>query len=342
MSPGAHEPVLLVMPDEMKASFLRILLASGMHHDHAELCAAVFTDNSTDGVYTHGVNRFPRFVQYISDGLVQPNAVATLTGSNGSMEQWNGNSGPGPVNAMAATDRVVAMARQHGIACVTLANTNHWMRGGLYGWQAARQGCILIAWTNTVANMPTWGATNAKLGNNPLVIAMPHGNEALVLDMAMSQYSYGALEQYMSRGSLLPVAGGYDAAGEFTNDPGKILSSKRVLPVGYWKGAGMALLLDVLAAVLSGGQSTAMITRNGAETAVSQVFIGIDPTGLPHASSIPTLIQDILSDYKQSTPAHPTDTIGYPGERVMQTRAKNLEQGIPVDRALWQEILNLA
>ncbi len=330
--------MIKVMPDEMSAEFLRILINSGFTEDKAQRCAEVFTGNSIDGVYTHGVNRFPRFVQYIKDGVVMVDAEPVLVAAFGGIEQWNGNLGPGPLNAILATERATALAKSHGIGCVALANTNHWMRGGLYGWKAAKQGCIFIGWTNTMANMPAWGAVDARLGNNPLVFALPHQDEAIVLDMAMSQYSYGALELYTIKKQLLPVQGGYDKNGNLTNDPRAILDSQRVLPIGYWKGAGLSLLLDILAVLLSGGNSTSQITRRGPESSLSQVFIAIDPSRLYNFNSIHTAIQQILDDYHQSVPQNAGDKILYPGERVLETRNNNRKEGIPVSRAIWEGI----
>ena len=88
-------------------------------------------------------------------------------------------------------ERAIALGREHGMGCVALANTNHWMRGGTYGWQAVDAGAIGICWTNTMANLPAWGAAEPRVGNNPLVIAVPHARGPVVLDMAMSQFSSG-------------------------------------------------------------------------------------------------------------------------------------------------------
>ena len=333
--------MIKVTPADMQAEFFRILLKNGFVNEKALRCAEVFTENSVDGVYTHGVNRFPRFIQYIKDKFVIVDAEPVCIARFGGLEQWDGNLGAGPLNAILATDRAADLAKDHGIGCVAMANTNHWMRGGLYGWKAAKKGCIFIGWTNTIANMPAWGATDARLGNNPLVFALPHNDEAIVLDMAMSQYSYGALELYNIKKQLLPVQGGYDKNGNLTNDPDAILASQRVLPIGYWKGAGLSLLLDILAAILSGGNATYKITGLGTESSVSQVFIAIDPVRLFNYKSIGAAIKRILEDYHQSTPQNSGEKIVYPGERVLETRKRNTEEGIPVSKSIWEGIQQL-
>ena len=89
-------------------------------------------------------------------------------------ERWNGQGGPGNLNALACMQRAIDLTADHGIACVGLSNTNHWMRGGSYGWQAADAGVIGVCWTNTLPNMPPWGASEPRIGNNPLIVAIPH------------------------------------------------------------------------------------------------------------------------------------------------------------------------
>src|SRR5262249_13701117 len=155
--------------------------------------ARLFAETDRDGVYTHGVNRFPRFVRMIDAGAIDIRAAAVVSAQFGSLERWDGRRGPGNLNAYAWMGRAIEVAREHGIGCIALSNTTHWMRAGTYGWQAADAGMIGICWTNTLPNMPPWGDTVARLGNNPLVIAVPRKHGQVVLDMAMSQYSYGTL-----------------------------------------------------------------------------------------------------------------------------------------------------
>jgi len=332
-------PKLLTIPaDKMHKTLKRILLQHQFPKKRAEECAMTFTQNSVDGIYTHGINRFPRFIRYIRSGYVIPNAKPTIVHRFGGIEQWNGNLGAGPSNAIFATERAMKLAQKHGIGCVALANTNHWMRGGAYGWQAAKAGFAFIGWTNTTANMPAWGAINPKLGNNPLVFATPYDTEAIVLDMAMSQYSFGAMELAVMKNENLSVVGGYDKDGNLTDEPGKILESWRSLPVGFWKGAGLSFLLDVLAATLANGLATHEITQKPAEMASSQIFIALDLSKLSNFSSISSTIDAIIQDYKTSVPIKEQGHINYPSERVLATRLKNSQQGIPVLENVWKEV----
>jgi 3-dehydro-L-gulonate 2-dehydrogenase len=316
-------------------------LKHGFNDNNALTCAEIFTETSVDGVYTHGVNRFPVFIELVQKKYINPRVKPVVKNAAGGIEQWDGGLGAGPLNALHATDRVMQLAREHGVGCVGLSNSNHWMRGGTYGWRAAKAGFLFIGWSNTVANMPAWNAVDARLGNNPLVIGLPFDDEAIVLDMAMSQLSYGGLEKAALAKESLAVYGGYDSNGELTKDPAAILASKRMLPIGYWKGAGLSLLLDLLATVLSSGRSVHEISQDEIEHGLSQVFIAIDTKKLMNHSIIKTVVEKIVEDYHQSVPVEQSKEILYPGERVLATRKRNLNNGIPVNRIIWQKILSL-
>lgn len=316
--------------ERLRGEFRRVMLDLGFENGRAELCSRIFAENSLDGVHTHGLNRFPSFVRAVQEGLVIPSAEPGRLSSMGAVENWDGHLAPGISNAVHCMDRAIALAAGFGIGCVSIRNTNHWMRGGTYGWQAAEAGYIGICFTNTIANVTPWGGTDPRLGNNPLVIAVPRPDGHIVLDMAVSQYSFGKMQEYKFRGEELPFTGGYDQHGELTKDPGEIIASQRALPIGYWKGSGLSLLIDVLLTSLSGGRSTAEITRGGAESAVSQCFIAIKPgAGNDH------LVEQILEFTKAG---HPGD-VRYPGENTVSRRKQYMLEGIPVNEKIWNEVL---
>ncbi|MCU0474434.1 MAG: 3-dehydro-L-gulonate 2-dehydrogenase [Bacteroidales bacterium] len=332
---------IFIPHDQMKSEFIRILKKYGFTAAKAEQCADIFTTNSLEGVISHGVNRFPRFVRNVQDGFINPASEPSLIKKTGAIEQWDGNLGAGPLNAIFATDRSISVADENGIGLVALSNTNHWMRAGAYGWHAAEKGYVFIGWTNTIANMPAWGARDVRLGNNPFVIAVPDSKGSIVLDFAMTQFSYGKMEAFENEGKQLPFPGGFDTNGELTASPGEILETWRTLPIGYWKGAGLSLLLDILAAILSGGRATHEITGSKTEYGVSQIFISICLKHLSNFPSIGETIQNIKDDIHSSIPESEGKKIRYPGENVKSIREESLKNGIPVNPKIWEEIMML-
>src|SRR5882762_9992037 len=345
--------MLRVSYQDLYDVLLHVLLKLGFEPERARRCAQLFADSNRDGVYSHGLNRLPRFLAMIQSGLINIHAepeLLTSSGpmssrsmssgpmSSGPMERWDGKIGPGNLNAWQIMERAIALSREYGIGCVALANTNHWMRGGSSGWQGADAGVIGICWTNTLPNLPPWGATDPRVGNNPLVIAVPRPKGHVVLDMAMSQFSYGALASYRMRGELLPVEGGFDAEGRLTRDPAAIEASKRPLPIGYWKGSGLALMLDMVGALLSGGCATHQIAADTErETNLSQLFIAVDPSSVDQSGTSVSLADQIV-EHLQSPPLAAGRQVRYPGERVLQTRKENLAKGIPVELAIWRDV----
>jgi 3-dehydro-L-gulonate 2-dehydrogenase len=269
-------------------------------------------------------------------------AEPQLLAGFGALERWDGRKGPGNLNAQACMERAIALSRTHGVGCVSLGNTNHWMRGGTYGWQAAEAGVIGICWTNTMPNLPPWGGAEPCIGNNPLVIAVPREGGHVVLDMALSQFSYGALESYRTRGEMLPVDGGFDAEGNLTRDPAAIEQSQRPLPIGYWKGSGLSIILDMIAAMTSLGKATHQLSADPLlEAGISQVFLAINPAALGDGPILSQTADDIIASLHNCQPAEKGTRIRYPGEKTLRIRAENRKLGLPIEPAVWEQILKM-
>jgi 3-dehydro-L-gulonate 2-dehydrogenase len=328
--------------EEVQRVLSAVLRKLGFEAGRADTCARLFSETTCDGVYTHGINRFSRYVATIRNGSVVVNAEPRRLAGFGALERWDGQRGPGNLNALAMMDRTLALSREHGVGCVALGNTNHWMRGGTYGWQAAEAGFIGICWTNTMPNLPPWGGAERVIGNNPLVIAVPRPDGPVVLDMAMSQFSYGTLESYRKRGEMLPVDGGFDEEGNLTRDPAAIEASWRPLPVGYWKGSGLSIVLDLIAAMMSLGQATHQLSYDPVfERGISQMYLAIHPQAFGPEPKVAGIADEIVASLHGSKPAKEGRRVRYPGEETLRIRAENRELGLPVEPAVWDEILSM-
>ena len=149
---------------ELHAELRRALLKTGFESGRADVCARLIADASRDGVPSHGLNFFPRFVKMIRTGVVDIHAAPVRVAATGVVERWDGRRGPGNLNAFSWMKNAIALASAQGMGCIALANTNHWMRGGSYGWQAAEAGVIGLCWTNTMPNLAPWGASEPRIG----------------------------------------------------------------------------------------------------------------------------------------------------------------------------------
>lgn len=327
--------------EKMVSIFSDVLEKHGMSGKDAALSAKLFADASRDGVHSHGADRFPRFIRNIDDGFVDVSKRAVKESSIGLIERWNGQKGAGNINAWVCMQRAVALAKEHTIGVVALHNTNHWMRAGNYGIEAAAENCIALLWTNAMPNMPPWGSKDVLIGNNPIVLAVPHDDTPLVVDIACSMFSYGKLERYKAEGRECPVDGGIDEDGNVSRDPEAILRTRQLLPTGYWKGSGLAIALDLIAASLSGGLTTKEVGLLPIETEVSQVFIAISMDAFPDKDEIERKIDETLRAINQATPLHSGTHVHYPGEGMKREREKSEAEGVFVRDEIWDEIMDL-
>jgi 3-dehydro-L-gulonate 2-dehydrogenase len=324
--------------DALTDEFQRILAELGFAPEAATELAGIFVGNTLAGVPSHGVDRFPRFVARVRAGEVDPAARCDCRLSLGALERWSAHGGAGPLAARRAMTRATVLAETHGIGLVALAETNHWMRGGTYPAEAAERGFLAVAFTNTVALMPPWGGTTPRIGNNPLIVAIP-GRPVTLVDMAMSLYSMGALERHRRGGRRLDAEGGYDAEGRPSRDPAAIEATRRLLPAGLWKGSALAIALDMAASLLSGGLSTVAISEDRpAETDVSQVFVAVDLKRLVGDDERDRVLDRIRASVHASEPVDPRRPVRLPGEETPERIRRGLADGVAVDDAVWAEI----
>mgnify|MGYP000562174202 CR=1 FL=1 len=178
--------------EDLLEKFQRILESRGFSGKHAKDAATVFANNSLDGVYSHGVNRFPRVVEYLDKGEIDSAAIATCESSMGAIERWNGHRGFGPSMQSWPWTGLWSWQGSTAWAWWPLEIITTGCGGVSYGWQAADKGCIGICWSNTMPNMPAWGGRDRKIGNNPFIMSIPRSNgKHAVIDCAVSQFSYG-------------------------------------------------------------------------------------------------------------------------------------------------------
>lgn len=326
--------------DEMKRVMEERLVKLGVEEELASRCAANLTNASLDGVSSHGLNRFTRLVAMIHKGVIKPGNRAECVASIGSLEIWDGNLGLGNINAEDCMDRAIELAKANGIGCVALRHTNHWMRGGAYGIQAAKAGCVGICWTTTMPNMPAWGAKNKCIGNNPLILCIPYQDNYVLVDAAMAQFSLGAVDNAILAGKTLSVPGGYNSNGELTSDPNELAESGRLLPIGYWKGSSLSMLLDMIASGLSGGMPICEIGKQGTDATdeynLNQIFIAIKVNDQAGADQ---RIEDIIENVITAEPAEGVEAIRYPSQRAKRVHDENLKLGIPVNDEIWDQVL---
>lgn len=320
-----------IFADRLIEQLTELLTRQGVSLERARRVATLYAEASADGVYSHGVNFIPSLLKWLQEKLIaDTESPPELISAFGSFARYDGKQGFGSLNAEFCIDRAMALADQFGVGAVGLRNTGHWGRPGNYGWRAAERGYLALCWTNTPPVLPPWEGTVNAIGNNPIVFAVPGENgKHLVLDMAMSQFSVGRLNTYRAENKVLPAVGGVDREGNPTTDPAAILEGGHAWPIGFWKGSGMAILLDAFASILADGLSTAELAHKPAGLGNCQIFIVFNPRALGGRESSKRT-QEIVCHLAETNPAS-----RFPGQAALDNRKRSLQEGIYVRDDIW-------
>ena len=308
----------------------------------AKRFAEIFAGNSLDGVYSHGMNRYPRYLSDMESGLCDAKVTqAERVSGLGGLEVWDAHFGVGPLIAQQMAERAIELARTHGIACVALRNNSHWLRAGRYGLMMADAGMMGLCMTNTCMNLVAYGAKEPSTGNNPITIAIPRRAGSLVMDMAVSQYAFGKLEIMAQEGGMLDTPCGYDTDGNLTNDPKKIVESGLMTPMALWKGSALSIMIDLMVSMLSLGRTSLTIgTPADGEKGMSQMFVCMNPAAVIDMDKAEAQMEKTIAFLNGLEPKDGVHGVHAPGENLEKTRARNRECGIPVTEDTWQKIVN--
>jgi LDH2 family malate/lactate/ureidoglycolate dehydrogenase len=319
-------------PQLLSEAVCDALRAAAVPDPIAAIEADIMVEADLCGVPSHGVIMLPRLLAALRDGRATRDPVVRVTRDRGATCVLDGDNGPGRYVAAFAMDRAVDKAREYGVGLCLARNTTHWGRAHAYVCRAARAGFIGICTTNAIPTMVVPGVKRAVLGNNPLAIAVPRagGDEPVVLDVAMTQAALGKVASYSRDGRAVPGDWGLDAQGRPSQDPGAILASGLLQPMGGHKGIGLAVMMELLTAALAGGpfgEEMARADASGLDAAASKLFVAIDPSALGDRAAFDVRVNAVLAYLRAIDPNQP---VLAPGERGWSARREYLRDGIPL------------
>lgn len=304
------------------------LVDAGVDPAIAEVEARIMADADLHGVPSHGVRMLPPLLRALADGRVNPRPAFRRIRDTLAACLIDTDNGPGRSASLHAMEAAVAKARQTGIGACLARRTTHWGRAHAYASHAAMQGVIGLCMTNAMPTMAAWGAGRRVIGNNPLAIGIPRRDaHPLVLDIAMSQAAVGKVNTWMREEREVPEGWGVDAEGRPSRDAAAILAGA-VLPFGGHKGAGLALMVELLTAALGGGAFGNEIVGgdpSGIDPDSCKLFIAIDPAAFGGADTLENRVADYLA-YLERDAAPFT----WPGERGWKESDANLCAGVPL------------
>jgi uncharacterized oxidoreductase len=329
-------------PDGLAAAVRAIVAAAGSNDGEAADVAANRVEANLRGHDSHGIGMVPRYVDAVLEGGLAVNAHVAIRHDGGALLTLDGQRGYGQVIGREAMALGAERARAHGVCVVGLAHSHHLGRIGQWAEQCIEHGLVSIHFVNVLSRpiVAPFGGRDARIGTNPFCVGIPRpGAEPIVLDFATSKIAQGKTRVAHNKG--VPVEPGtlIDDRGEPTVDPRYAVVEPlgALLPFGEHKGAGLALVCELLGA-LAGGE-TARAVRDGRRRVLNSMFsILVDPKRLGTAENLARELEGYVAYATASPPQPGVERVLTPGEPERAMRARRLQEGVPVDAVTWSEI----
>ncbi len=323
-----------VFPAELRGYAAAILATAGLPERDADTVAAALVDANLRGIDSHGVTRIPIYVERLRRGLVEPEPDIRVIRDAGAALVVDGGNGMGAVVTARAVD--IALDRLGDVHSVSVAirNTNHYSSGAYYLQPAVDRGAVGFLYANAPSTVAAWGGVQRYLGTNPYTFAAPAGRHgALVLDMATSVVARGRIILAAQRGEEIPEGWAVDAGGTPTTDAKAALDGA-VLPFGGPKGYGVAMMIEVLAGVLSGaniGPAVGDLYENLEQPQGVGSFLQlIDVSAFLPQEQFISRIEGFIDAIKATGSPETGHEVLVPGEIETRTAAARTTQGIPL------------
>ncbi len=318
---------------------------AGMPGEDARFYAWSLVQTNLWGIDSHGVLRTKVYVDRLRNGAVNPRPAIRKVRGALAFEVLHGDDGAGPVVAKAAMERAIALAGQFGVGVVGAMHSNHFGAAALYARMAAAQGLIGIAMTNVVPNVVAPGGSRPVVGNNPLAIAAPtHGDFPFVLDISLSAVAGGKLLLASKKGERIPLDWATDNEGRPTDDPDKAFKGF-LLPMGGYKGLGLAYAVDILCGVITGGmfldEMKGMYKFPNDPSLTGHFMLALQVEAVMSRDEMAERMASFVDKIKNSPMWDPTREMLVPGEIEHRTEMARRADGIPIPPALYQELLAL-
>jgi LDH2 family malate/lactate/ureidoglycolate dehydrogenase len=346
----AIEPIdgFLCSASELFAYARDLLLAGGASAESADAVARVVVDASSRGVDTHGVRLVPWYIQMLEGGRINKNPDVIFTKKAAAVGHVDADNGFGHLASLRAIEEGIGLARQSGVAAVSVGNSTHHGATGVYTLAAARKGFAAIGMTHADAAVVPFGGTKPFYGTNPISFAVPApGEEPMLLDMATSAIPYNRIFLRRATGTPLPPEVAMTADGTMTTDP---FAATAVAPVGGagfgYKGAGLAAMVDILCSAFTGMGHGFTIPPLGGDDYSKSIPIGhffliLNPSIFQALGAFDERVGAFLEDLR-AQPAQPGQRVMAPGDVEKAEAERRAREGIPIDRTTWASLKQAA
>ena len=337
---------LIIEYHRLKNFVREVIRTEGIPAEHAEIAADSLVNADLRGIGSHGVSRIPLYLKRIKLGLVNPNPNITIAKDSGTTMILDGDFGLGQVVANTAMKYAIRIAQKNNVAIVAVCKSNHFGTAAYYAMMALKEDMIGFVCSNTTPLMPAPSGTQKVVGNNPFAIAVPSNSEMpIVLDMACSEAALGKILLAKNQGKKIPETWATNNMGLPTTDPDAALQGF-LLPIGGPKGYGLAVMIDILAGVLSGssfGRSMTSIYKDFQNKQdCGHLFITVKISSLMEINRFKERIDVLIKEIKSSTRVQGSEEIYLPGEIEHRKMQKQIKEGISLDPVTYNELKEIA
>jgi ureidoglycolate dehydrogenase (NAD+) len=314
--------------------------------EDAAIASDILVTADMQGIDTHGTRRLGPYVESIRSGMMKARPDIQVDRKTPGVAVVDGNDGLGPVVGFKALNVAMDIARETGIAYVGVRNSNHFAAIAPYASIACERNMVSFIGSNSFATMPPWRGQEVRHGNNPLCIAAPRqGHPPFIIDIAMSIVARGRIRKHLEHGESIPAGWAMDPQGQPTTDPREALKGT-VLPIGNHKGYGLAMAVDILAGVLTGGAFAmdvkSLFQQRDKPQRVSHFFILIDIPQVIGLDAYFERMEALCTLMKTSEPFDPDLPVLLPGEPEAMAIEENTKSGIPMNAAWIETVRTLA
>lgn len=325
---------------ELERLVARALEVSNVGAANAACVARALVAAEADGQAGHGLSRVPTYAAQAASGKVDGHAVpraSELRPGSLAVDACHGFAYPALELALT---RLPPLARANGIAAAAITRSHHFGVAAHPCEYLAAEGLVALAFGNTPSAMSPWGGRRGLFGTNPIAFAAPcEGRAPIVIDLALSEVARGKILAAARKGQPIPPGWALDADGRPTTDAQAALRGT-LLPAGGAKGAALALMVEVLAAALTGAnfafEATSFFDAEGASPGVGQLLLAIDPDAFPGGAGFAARTALLAAAIEEDGEAR------VPGARRRALREKASREGLLIETMLLDEIRVLA
>ena len=322
-----------------------VYAACGMPQADADLTADTLVQADLWGHQSHGVMRLPWYVARLRSGVARAVAAPDYVVDAGAIAVLDGQDAMGQVTAARAAEDAIRRAKAHGIGAVAVRRSNHFGTAMYFTLMGPPSGCILFLATNASPAMAPWGGREKRVGNNPWSWAAPAGRHApLVLDIANTAVARGKVYLARQRGEEIPPGWALDAEGAPTTDPEAALAGL-IQPMAGHKGYAIAVVMDMLAGVLTGsefGPGVAGPYQPDKKSGAGHLLIALDIAKFLPLAEFEARMERMIAGLKETKPAKGTEEIFYPGEIEARNDRRHRAEGLSLPQDTLRDLMQLA